>query len=326
MEQRAAVVQTIPFEVAAAHASMRVPVARRTQTAAEIRRTLHGASFDSASLVAVCDGDKFAGVIRIEDLLAAADDATAAALMDANAPTAMPGLDQEVAAWRAVRRGESALSVVDQHGTFRGIIPPHRLLAVLLQEHDEDMGRIGGFLKDSSAARLASEEPMRRRFWHRIPWLLLGLAGALLAADIVGWFEAQLERKLLLVFFIPGIVYLADAVGTQTETVLIRGLSVGVRIGRVAATELLAGVGIGTTLALIAAPLLWWRWADAQVALVVGLAIFATCATATLVAMGLPWLFDRSGQDPAFGSGPLATVIQDLLSIMIYLAIATAVI
>lgn len=61
-----------------------------------------------------------------------------------------------------------------------------------------------------------------------------------------------------------------------------------------------------------------------DVALVLGLAILAACSTATLVAMALPWLLDRCGIDPAFGSGPLATVIQDLLSILIYFCIAAA--
>jgi Mg/Co/Ni transporter MgtE len=60
----------------------------------------------------------------------------------------------------------------------------------------------------------------------RIPWLLLGLAGAFVAADLVGWFEVQLQAQVMLAFFLPGIAYLADAVGTQTETLVVRGLSV----------------------------------------------------------------------------------------------------
>jgi magnesium transporter len=196
---------------------------------------------------------------------------------------------------------------------------------VLLQEHDEDMARLGGVLKQSSAARLASEEPVRRRFWHRIPWLLVGLFGAMLAADIIGAFEARLQEKIILAFFIPGIVYLADAVGTQTETVVVRGLSVGVSIGRVLRLELLTGFGIGLALALVATPFVWWRWGDAEVALSVGLSIFTACSIATLVALTLPWLLNRSRIDPAFGSGPLATVIQDLLSVLLYFAIITLV-
>ncbi|MBI4757069.1 MAG: magnesium transporter [Betaproteobacteria bacterium] len=307
----------IPFEIAAERATPRVPVVAPTATAGELRRVMEGRRYESASHIVVCEGERFAGVLRIEDLLAAPEATPIGTLMDREAPTVAPGVDQEVAAWRAVQHGESALAVVDAAGRFVGIIPPHQLLAVLLWEHDEDMARLGGFLKRSSSARQASVEPVRRRFWHRVPWLLLGLAGALLAADIVGWFETRLQEKLILAFFIPGIVYLADAVGTQTETVVVRGLSVGVSIGRVVWRELLTGLGIGLALAATAFPVILWRWGDADLALGVSLSIFATCSTATVVAMALPWAFTRFDSDPAFGSGPLATVIQDLLSINI---------
>jgi magnesium transporter len=157
-----------------------------------------------------------------------------------------------------------------------------------------------------------------------VPWLLVGLGGALLAADFVAWFEAKLQHKIMLAFFIPGIVYLADAVGTQTETVVVRGLSVGVEMRRMLGRELLVGLAIGLALAVVASPLVWWRWGELDVALCVGLSIFAACSTATLAAMGLPWILSALKFDPAFGSGPLATVTQDLLSILIYFAIATA--
>jgi magnesium transporter len=216
------------------------------------------------------------------------------------------------------------LAVIDNGGRFVGFIPPDRLLAVLLHEHEEDMARVGGFLRDSSMARTASEEPIFKRFWHRVPWLLFGLAGALLAADIVGAFELQLQANVMLAFFIPGIVYLADAVGTQTEALVIRGLSVGVPIGSVVRREIFTGLFVGLALALVFLPLGWWRWGEGHLATAVALAIFAACATASFVALSLPWLLSRLGIDPAFGSGPLATVIQDLLSVIIYLAIATA--
>lgn len=314
------------FETAAQHASAQVPVVAPGQRVGEVRDSLAGRQYESASHLVVCEGEKFAGVLTIEALLSAPAYATVESLMDRDAPVVAPGVDQEIAAWHAVRKGESALSVVDADGRFVGVIPPHRVLAVLLSEHEEDLSRLGGFLKNTSAARISSQEPVERRFLHRLPWLLLGLVGALLAADLVGWFETQLQLKVILAFFIPGIVYLADAVGTQTETVVVRGLSVGVPMSRMVGRELLAGLAIGFALAVIAAPLVWWRWGDADLALSVGLSLFAACSTATVAAMALPWLFDACGADPAFGSGPLATVVQDLLSIWIYFLIAVAVI
>jgi magnesium transporter len=196
---------------------------------------------------------------------------------------------------------------------------------VLLTEHEEDLARLGGFLRSTSAARRASEEPVERRLRHRLPWLLLGLAGALLAAEAVGWFEAVLSRRIVLAFFIPMLVYLADAVGTQTETIVVRGLSVGVATRRMAGREAISGLATGALLALAAGPLVWLLWGAADLALVVALSLLAACATATLVAMALPALLDALNIDPAFASGPLATVIQDLLSILIYLGVATAI-
>ena len=156
-----------------------------------------------------------------------------AELMDPDPPTTAPDTDQEVAAWRAVQHGESSLALVDDDGRLLGVVPPHRLLAVLLAEHDEDVARLAGLPGTTDPARTASREPVRRRLAHRLPWLLLGLGGALLTAALMGGFEERLAANVMIAFFVPGIVYMADAVGTQTETLLIRGLSVGVGVRQV---------------------------------------------------------------------------------------------
>lgn len=164
------------------------------------------------------------------------------------------------------------------------------------------------------------------RLGHRLPWLLFGLAGALLAAAIVGAFEAELESRVLLASFVPGIVYIADAVGTQTEALVIRGLSVGVPIGSILRRELWTGFLVGVALSAAFVPAGLLLWGDEEVIAAVAVALFAACSTATLVAMALPWLLSRAGTDPAFGSGPLATVVQDLLSLVIFFAVAAAVV
>ena len=317
--------QRLTFETAATHSTAQVPIAEPTALVREIRETLTDRSYESASHLVVCRADRFVGIVTIEDLLGAPGHVTVESLMDRDAPFVKPGVDQELAAWQAVRHGESALAVVDQDGRFVGVIPPYRLLAVLLAEHEEDLSRLGGFLKSTSVARGTSEEPVRRRLWHRLPWLLLGLCGALVAADMVGQFEELLRVQVMLAFFMPGIVYLADAVGTQTETVIVRGLSLGVPMRRMLAREILAGIVIGLTLASITGPLVFWHWGDARLALSVSVSVLAAASTATGAAMALPWVFDSLTLDPAFGSGPLATVIQDLLSIWIYLSVTALV-
>jgi magnesium transporter len=245
--------------------------------------------------------------------------------MDPHPPVVAPGTDQERAAWQAVQHGEPGLAVVDDDGRFRGLIAPQQLLAVLLDEHDEDMARLGGYLAGTAAARAASEEPVGRRLWHRLPWLALGLLGAMLSAGLVAAFESQLEANLIVAYFIPGVVYLADAVGTQTEALAVRGLSVGVGIRRVAAREALTGLLVGLLLGALMFATVALVWRDVGVAVAVALATLAASSIATVVAMALPWLLDRFGADPAFGSGPLATVVQDLLSIVIYFAAVAAV-
>lgn len=309
------------YETAAGHATADVPTVTPATLAGDARRGIAGRRYASATHVAVCEDGLLRGMVRIEDLLAADELAAVAEFMDRDPPKVSPTTDQEVAAWQAVRKMESALPVVDGEGRFVGLIPPDRLVAVLLEEHEEDLSRLGGILKRTSAARRSSEEPIERRFLHRVPWLLLGLGGALVAADVVASFESVLRQKVMLAFFIPGIVYLADAVGTQTETIIVRGLSVGVPLRRMLAREIATGIAIGLVVGIVTGPVIWLRWGDAVVAVSVTIALFAACATATLTAMALPAIFDALGRDPAFASGPLATVVQDLLSLLIYFAV-----
>ena len=311
---------------ALAHATTRVPMASPDETVSGILHLLSQAvPFECMADVAVVEGGRLVGLIPIEDLFAAPPGARASEIMDSDPPVLGPGVDQEMAATKAISHEESSLGVVDSNGQFLGLIPPHRMLGVLLDEHHEDMARVSGYLHQTSSARSATEESLVRRFWHRFPWLLVGLAAAMAAAIIVAGFEQGLQSHLELVFFIPGIVYIADAVGTQTETLVVRGLSVGVPVGRVMRSELLTGVLLGAMLGGIAYPLVV-AWFDAEIALTVALSICAASTVATGVAMSLPWLLKRVGLDPAFGSGPLSTVIQDLLSLAIYFGFATVIV
>lgn len=302
-----------------------VPVCAASDRAADVRAGLIGQRFDSVVDLAVCEGEapqRLMGIVPAARLFAAADDEIMSDLMDADPPVVAPGFDQEKAAWRAVQHGESSLAVVDADGHFRGLVPPARLLGVLLRSHDEDLARLGGYLSSTASARHASEEPLARRLWHRLPWLLIGLLGSAVAAWVVGGFEEQISNDIRLAFFVPGVVYMADAVGTQTETLLIRGLSVGVPIRRVLRLELLTGLSVGVLLGAATFPAVWLVLGSVDLAAAVSIALLAACGVATGVAMSLPWLMARTGRDPAFGSGPLATVVQDLLSLLIYFAVA----
>ena len=319
---------TLPsrLEMASSHATTNVPIVHPTDTAGAVRERLIGHAFDTVSDLAVCVEHRLVGIVEIERVLAAPAGTTIDRLMDSDPPAVGPETDQEMAAQVMIAHGEASLAVVDDDGAFLGFVEPKRMLAVLIQEHDEDLRRFSGLLATGSVSRIASEEPVARRLVHRLPWLGIGLLGAMVSAWLVGSSEDQLARTVELAFFLPAIVYMADAVGTQTETLAVRGLSVGVPIRRFAAKELVTGALIGGVVAACFFPFCLVVFDDVALAFTVSLALLASCGVASIVALLLPWVLTLLHKDPAFGAGPLSTVVQDLLSIAIYLALASVIV
>jgi magnesium transporter len=305
------------------HATLAVPRSSPGEQVDDLLTRLRGDPVAAAECVAVFEGEQLVGVVRTGALVAAGPFARVGDVMDPSPPTVSPTTDREPAAWRAVEAGWSTVAVVDEKGHFEGLIPSETLLALVHSEHDEDLARLGGFGGSAAAARSTSIEPVGRRLRHRLPWLVVGLLGALLAAGVVGGFEETLRTNVLVAYFLPGVVYLADAVGTQTEALVIRGLSLGVGIRRVVRREAITGAVLGALLGAIALVVVFVVWQDSEVALAVALAILGASVIATIVAMALPWMFHRLGTDPAFGSGPLATVIQDIVTVAVYFQLAT---
>ena len=305
------------------YATARVPTASPSEPAKSVHAAMVGTTFDLVDEVVVLEDGKLVGLVAFSDLLKAGDDQSVEELMDREPVILRAESSEEGAAWAMVRRRQRNLVITKTDDSFVGLVPSDKLIGRLLTEHDEDAARLGGYLASSGRARLAAEEPVRRRIWHRLPWLLIGLVGAMASAVIVGSFEEQLDKKVLLAFFVPAVVYMADAVGTQTETLLIRGMSANINMRAVVRREMITGILIGVLVGAAFYPFAVIGWGDADVALAVGLALIASCSIATSVATVLPRLLARFGSDPAFGSGPLATIIQDLLSIAVYLAIAT---
>ena len=308
-----------------------VPVCAPSDNVATVRAALCAQQYDAVDDIAVCrhapDGSRrLIGLIPIEKLCGAPDTHRAQDLLDPDPPVVLGDVAHEQAAWKAVRHGESSLAVITSDGTFRGLIPPTRLIAGLLRAHDHDLARIGGYLASTESARHASQEALPQRLWHRLPWLLIGLVGSALAAVIVGAFEDRLASDIRLAFFVPGLVYMADAVGTQTETLVIRGMSVGSSPRQVFRLETLTGLALGVLLAAVTYPAVWWVFGAAELALTVALSLAAACSVATTIAFILPWAIAKAGRDPAFGSGPLATVIQDVLTLTIYFGLAVLII
>lgn len=310
------------FKDVGRHASHRVPTAAPGDSVNEVLDVMRGKHYESAAVIAVVEEDRLVGLVTIERLLAASPDVEVQLIMDTDPVIVGSATAQEQAAWMASQRDEPTLAVVDD-GRFMGLVPANVLLEVLLAEHDEDMTRLGGFLRSASAAQTTTLEPVLRRLWHRLPWLVVGLLGALLAAGVVGSFENILTEHVLIAFFMPGVIYLADAIGTQTEALVIRGLSLDIAVRKIALREITTGLLLGLILGALSLLLVGLIWQDFHVALSVAIALLAAALISTMIALALPWLLSKIGKDPAFGSGPLATVLQDLLTVLIYLTVAS---
>jgi magnesium transporter len=244
--------------------------------------------------------------------------------MQASVPRVQPDTDQEEVAARAIHHGLSSVPVVDDTGALLGVVPAPVLLDVLRREHVEDLHRLAGIGRETEQARHALEDPPMRRARHRLPWLLVGLAGAMGSALVTQRYEAALEARIAVAFFIPAIVYLADAIGTQTEAIAVRFLSLSrASFPRLLFGELRTGLLIGAVLSLLALPLAALAVGDLRLAAAVALSLFVAGGLATAIGVLFPWLLARAGSDPAFGSGPVATIVQDVLSLLVYLSVVS---
>jgi magnesium transporter len=315
-------------ESAGWHLARAVPAFPPDSTAGAARAALAGRRFDCVDLILVTDPDRrLLGVLPIRQVLALDAGATLQAEMLREFPAARAESDQEHVASLALEHGLTAIPVVDAADRLVGVVPAEALLDILRREHVEDLHRLAGIAGENELARDAIEAPPVRRMRHRLPWLLVGLAGSIVATAVMAHFEGVLAANLAVAFFVPGIVYLADAIGTQTETIAVRGLSLSrVRIGHLLANEIRTGLLIGAVLGAATFAGVWLAMGDLRLAAAVGLALFAAGGLATGIGLMLPWLLHRLGLDPAYGSGPLATIIQDVLSLAVYFVTVTLVV
>lgn len=305
-----------------------VPRANADETVDEVIFDLLTRSYDCVDIVCVLDADeRLMGVLPLTGLFSLPRQTRVGSAVAAACPRVYATTDQERVASLALHHALNAIPVVDARGRLLGVVPTAALLHILRREHVEDIHRFAGITRESRRAREAIESPPLRRLRHRLPWLLLGLAGSTLATLIMARFETALSANPAIAFFVPGLVYLADAIGTQTEAVAVRGLSLShARLGRLIGGEVRTGILIGLVMGSLTLPCVWLAFGDFRLALAVAGALVAAGGIATAIGLLLPWLLGRLGSDPAYGSGPLATIIQDLLSLLIYFAIVSAII
>lgn len=177
---------------------------------------------------------------------------------------------------------------------------------------------------------LMKAELVNARFWDlikiRFPWLVIGLVGGFLASLVVSHFEVSLRETVALAFFIPAIAYMSDAIGTQTETVFIRALSnLKFNIGKYIVREIIVGATLGSVFGFLTGVFAYFLANSVLVGITVGLSLFLSMTIATGLACITPIILRGFKQDPAVGSGPFTTAVQDIVSLTIYFLVASTI-
>jgi magnesium transporter len=303
-----------------------VPAAHLDETVREVSQRLfsQAGAFEFIDLLFVTDSEqRMQGVVPLSKLLAVSPQTYIRELMVSEiasvALTDHPDRVAEVALDHQI----PAVPVADETGHLLGAVPAHKVFKIMREEHIQDVDRMVGIWRHSEQALSAIEGDPVRRMVDRLPWLIVGTLGCVLATGLMATFENTLRADLAVAFFIPGIVYLADAIGTQSEAIAVRGLSFSrAPVSQLWRGELKTGFFLGIALAFVVFPFIWLTF-SASLAFAVSVALICASSVATTIGLLLPSILSQLGKDPAYGSGPVATIIQDLLSLFIYLSVVS---
>lgn len=320
--------KSYPRESAGAVMTKEVPIVNASATVGDIEKMLLQKinTFDSINYIYLCDAEQILkGIVSIKELFRSPKDRPALQLSSTDIVTVRPTTDQELVALRALRHNIKALPVVQKDGVFLGAVTSDTILQTLHNENIEDVLRFAGSGKFDNPGHQLANASAKFHFKKRLPWLIVGLSGGLVAAFVVRYFEGIFSEQLALVAFIPAIVYMADAVGSQTQMIFIRSITLEHTLNL--RTYIWREVKINTALALalcgaiVAVTLVWIQ--SLFLSLILGLSILATVLVSMCIGIILPWLLHALRQDPAITSGPLATVLRDITSLLVYFAIAS---
>jgi magnesium transporter len=304
-----------------------IPRATAETPVTAVIQSLRGQKFDCADTVFVTDAEgRLAGIVRINDLFANSE-RRIGEIMEPEHEAVRYGDDQEQIAVLAMQLNMIAVPVVDDDERLIGAVPPEALFRILRAEHMEDLQRFAGIAPHERGPVIALNAPLYDRFRRRIPWLVFGLFASGIITFVMVGFEQSLSANVAVAFFVPALVYIAGAIGTQAVSVAVRGLTAdNISITGLLRDELIIGMAIGASLGLISFVLVFAAFGDGALSLAVGLAVLGGGTVSAIVGFGLPWVFDHFGSDPALGSGPICTIIQDVASLLIYFGLVSALI
>lgn len=311
--------------------SRRIPTIQSGTTIGKIEKLLFSDinKFDTINYIYIVDKNEILkGVLSIKELFRNSKVSTVDKVMQTNLITLSSNSPQEKAAYLALEHKLKEIPVVDDNSRLLGVINNENIMSITYKEAREDLLKLAGIRHERVKSDNIFDISLSTSVKHRLPWLFFGLLGGILAARIVNYFENTLEDNIILASFIPLIVYMGDAVGTQMEAFIIRDLAINRNINfikyffRHLKVLLIISAFSSTILAIIST----FIYKDIAVVKTLSIALFCAIISSVVTGLFVPYTFSRFKLDPANTSGPIATIIQDILSIIIYFTIATIII
>ncbi|MGJ8544738.1 MAG: magnesium transporter [Sulfitobacter sp.] len=213
--------------------------------------------------------------------------------------------------------------VVDDEGRLIGIITIDDAMAVLDEEHEEDILRLAGVGEGSLSDRVMETTK------QRLPWLAVNLVTAIAASMVISQFEAAITQLVALAVLMPIVASMGGNAGTQSLTVAVRAIATkdltGSNVWRVIRREVLVGLVNGLIFAVVmgVVGIVWFG--SPSLGYVIAAAMVINMVVAGLAGTGIPILLERVGVDPALASGAFVTTVTDVVGFFAFLGLAAAV-
>lgn len=267
-----------------------------------------------------------AGVISLRALVTTHSSTKLKDVMIRKVQYVRPETDQEEVAKIVSRYNLLAVPVIGSNNEILGIVTVDDVVDVIREEATEDFLQMAGAGKDREILLKSSWGNARAR----LPWLFASWIGGVVAILIIGFFENMVQSMVALAAFIPVIIGMGGNIGTQSSTIIVRGLATGrIDFGndlKLILKELSVGLILGSLYGLLLGTLAYFFFKDAPIlfGVVVGLSICSSMVIATSIGTMVPLLLRKLGIDPAIATGPFVTTTIDILGVGIYFLIASA--
>ncbi len=274
-------------------------------------------------LYAVDEYDKLVGVSSLRQLVVVPPETPLKDFMTTDVFSVLTSMDQEEVAKIVARYDILAVPVVNETNQIVGIVTVDDVIDIFRQEATEDILKMAGV----GGEEFVETQSVMRSTRIRLPWLFASCIGGIIAFFIIGHFEGSLKKLAYLAAFIPVIMGMGGNIGTQTSTIVVRGLATG-RLNirdawSVVLKELTIGFILGIVYGFLVGLVAQLRYSTFQVAISVGFAVISSMTVAALVGSLVPMGFARINVDPAVATGPFVTTAIDIVSIYFYFQIAT---